>query len=104
MTLESEPDLNAAKEIYSEYSKGANSASYKNAQYAASAIGIHHNLFLRITGDVLVNLSNQRDTSNDGSKKINIGLKLKSKNQVYKEKQSIQTDTENVRVKFIQIG
>lgn len=84
-----EPDLSAAKEIYSEFAKGTNSASYKNVNYAASTIGIHQNLFLRITGDVLVNLSNQRDMNNNGSKKINVGLKLKSNHQVNKEKQII---------------
>lgn len=82
MTLEPEPDLSAAKELDEEYAKGPISASYKNVQYAAASIGIHHGLFLRITGDVLVNLSKRSRANNDGTKLMNIGLKLKSNSQV----------------------
>lgn len=81
--MEDEPDFSNAIEIHSKHTKNANGKMiYRESVAAAQSIGINAKFLARLTGNVLVFMTKRGDESQIASRKINIGLQLKPRNQV----------------------
>lgn len=76
--LHAEPNLTEAKAIHAEEANRTTAAAFKNVQYASSSIGLRPNIFLSITGDVLVIVGDRNDPNPKEGPKINVGLRIKS--------------------------
>lgn len=84
--MEDEPDFSNAIEIHNELTKNASDKIiYRESTAAAQSIGINAKFLARLTGNVIVFMAKrERDAdAQTSARKINIGLQLKPRNQVW---------------------
>lgn len=84
--MEDEPDFSNAIEIHNELTTNANNKTiYRESTAAAQSIGINAKFLARLTGNVIVFMATRERNAEvpTSVRKINIGLQLKPRNQVW---------------------